>query len=97
MRTKLFEGATAQQWRDGSLDDLTTFGDYAADIGIDRARFDSCVTTNRHLAQIKADVALAEKVGIRSTPTFIIKDRLYAGAQPYSVFQNVIDTMLSPP
>lgn len=97
MRTQLFDGATNQQWRDGSLDDLTTFGNYADAIGIDRAAFDSCVTTNRHLAQIKADVALAEKVGIRSTPTFIIQDRLYAGAQPYSVFKGIIDTILNPP
>jgi protein-disulfide isomerase len=97
MRQQLFDGARDQEWRDGSLDDLTMFGNYASDIGINRADFDSCLTTNRHLAQIKADVALAEKIGIRSTPTFIIQDRLYAGAQPYAVFKNVIDTLLNPP
>jgi protein-disulfide isomerase len=97
MRSRLFTGAHDQAWRDGSMDDLTLFGGYASDIGIDRAQFESCVTTNRHLTQIKADIAFAEQNGIRSTPTFIIRDRLYAGAQPYAVFKQVLDTMLDPP
>jgi protein-disulfide isomerase len=97
MRSRLFTGSRDQAWRDGSMDDLTLFGDYASDIGIDRAQFESCVTTNRHLPQIKADIAFAEQNGIRSTPTFIIRDRLYAGAQPYAVFKQILDTMLDPP
>ena len=97
MRQHLFDGAQNKEWRDGSIDDMTLFGNYASDIGLDRSVFDSCVTTNRHLSQIKTDIAFAEKNGVRSTPTFIIKDRLYAGAQPYAVFKQVLDTMLDPP
>ncbi len=97
MRQHLFDGAQNKEWRDGSIDDMTLFGNYASDIGLDRSLFDSCVTTNRHLSQIKSDIAFAEKNGVRSTPTFIIRDRLYAGAQPYAVFKQVLDTMLDPP
>ncbi len=97
MRKTLFNGTANKEWQDGSLDDLTTFGNYAASIGIDRAQFESCVTTNRHLAQIKADMALAQQLGINSTPAFIINGRLLMGAQPYTEFTKIIDTMISPP
>jgi protein-disulfide isomerase len=97
MRKTLFDGVVNKEWQDGSLDDLTTFGNYAAAVGIDRAQFESCVTTNRHLAQIKADIALAQQLGINSTPAFIINGRLLMGAQPYTEFAKIIDTMISPP
>ena len=45
MRKTLFDGVVNKEWQDGSLDDLTTFGNYAAAVGIDRAQFESCVTT----------------------------------------------------
>jgi protein-disulfide isomerase len=97
MRKTLFDGAVNKEWHDGSLDDLTTFGNYAATIGMNRAQFESCVTTNRHLAQIKADLAMAEQLGINSTPAFIINGRLLMGAQPYTEFAKIIDAMISPP
>jgi protein-disulfide isomerase len=97
MRKTLFDGTANKEWQDGSLGDLTTFGIYAAAVGIDRAQFESCVTTNRHLAQIKADMALAQQLGINSTPAFIINGRLLMGAQPYTEFAKIIDTMISPP
>ena len=97
MRKTLFDGAVNKEWHDGSLDDLTTFGNYAGVIGIDRAQFESCVTTNRHLGQIKADLALAQQLGINSTPAFIINGRLLMGAQQYAEFAKIIDTIISPP
>ena len=33
MRKTIFDGAANQEWRDGSLDDLTTFGNYASAVG----------------------------------------------------------------
>lgn len=97
MRRQLFDGASNRDWSEGSLDDLSTFSNYAVAIGLERDTFESCVTTNRHLAQIKADIARAEQIGVNSTPAFVINGRLLLGAQPYSEFARIIDVMISPP
>lgn len=97
MRRQLFDGAVNGEWSEGSLDDLSTFSNYAVAIGLERGSFESCVTTNRHLAQIKADIARAEQIGVSSTPAFVINGRLLLGAQPYSEFARIIDVMISPP
>ena len=97
MRRQLYDGAVNREWREGSLDDLATFGNYAVAIGLERSSFESCITTNRHLAQIKADIARGEQIGINSTPAFVINGRLVLGAQPYNEFARIIDVMISPP
>lgn len=97
MRNQIFAGAANKEWTEGSLDDLSTFSNYAVAIGLERGSFESCVTTNRHLAQIKADIARAEQIGVSSTPAFVINGRLMLGAQPYEEFARIIDVMISPP
>ena len=97
MRRQIYAGAANKEWREGSLDDLVTFSNYAVSIGLERGSFESCVTTNRHLAQIKADIARAEQIGVNSTPAFVISGRLILGAQPYTEFARIIDVLISPP
>jgi predicted DsbA family dithiol-disulfide isomerase len=66
-------------------------------LGSTVAHLRACVTTNRHLAQIKADIARAEQIGVSSNPAFVINGRLMLGAQPYAEFARIIDVMISPP
>jgi predicted DsbA family dithiol-disulfide isomerase len=41
--------------------------------------------------QINEDAALAREIGVSATPTFFINGIALSGAQPYSVFAEIID------
>jgi predicted DsbA family dithiol-disulfide isomerase len=46
---------------------------------------------------VQADYNFAVELGISSTPTFIINGIALVGAQPYSVFAQIIDYELANP
>lgn len=97
MRLRLFNGMSKNEWRDGSIQSLDLFTSYGTDLGFDREEYAQCISSNRYLDQVRADMQQAEQLGIRSTPSFIINGRLLLGAQPFSEFKRVIDYMISPP
>ncbi len=78
----------------------------ANSIGLDATAFDSCVTSKKFDAQIKADQAEGQKLGISGTPSFVLgltdpKDpsvvhltKFIRGAQPYTAFASNIDELL---
>lgn len=56
---------------------------FAMDAGVpDLDAFTRCVREERHLARVDRDARLAEKTGIRVTPSIIIGDTLIPGALP---------------
>ncbi|MEZ5286545.1 MAG: thioredoxin domain-containing protein [Vicinamibacterales bacterium] len=67
----------------------------AGQIGLDQAKFDQCLDTGRFTAQVEADVAQGEALGVNSTPTLYINGRPLIGAQPYELFKQVIDEELA--
>ena len=76
--------------------------EYATQAGIDTEAFNRCIDSNRHLDDIKRDMAEAEKQRISGTPTFvvgkttadIIKGKRIVGAQAYSTFSSEIEAQL---
>lgn len=68
---------------------------YAQELGLDMASFDECVQSNRYLDEVRADLEWAANLGVQSTPTFFINGIALVGAQPYEVFQQVIDSELA--
>jgi protein-disulfide isomerase len=68
---------------------------YAQDLGLDVDAFNECVETRRYQDEVQADYAYASELGVRSTPTFFINGIALVGAQPYEVFQQVIDKELA--
>ncbi len=97
MRALLFAGTEQQAWGAGSLDDIDVFVGYAEQLGLDGADFEACVTGNRYLDQVRADIAMADQLGARSTPAFIVNGRLMLGAQPIDEFRRIFDVLISPP
>jgi len=84
---KLFENASSLN------DDL--YATLAADLGLDTAAFETCMNDHKHKAAIEADMQFAIDLGVQSTPTFFINGLAIVGAQPLSVFQQVIDEELA--
>jgi len=67
----------------------------AAKLGLSQATFDQCLDSGKHEARVRASAADAEKVGVNSTPSMFINGRPLVGAQPFDVFQQVIDEELA--
>jgi protein-disulfide isomerase len=68
---------------------------YAADLGLDSAKFDACVDSSKYGERVRDGVAQGTRLGVNSTPTVYVNGRLLSGAQPYETFVTVIDEELS--
>jgi protein-disulfide isomerase len=66
----------------------------AADIGLDRARFDACLDSGRHAAAVQKDLSEGQSYGVNGTPAFFVNGRLISGAQPFAQFTRLIDDEL---
>jgi protein-disulfide isomerase len=80
--------------------DLTTI---ATDLGLNLNSFNSCLADPAQKDEVQKDVTAASQAGATGTPTFVIGKStsdgtidgdLVVGAQPYSVFQAIIDPLL---
>jgi protein-disulfide isomerase len=72
-----------------------TYDQYATDIGLNLDQFNECISTNKYQSTVEANYQFAANLGIQSTPTFFINGLAIVGAQPYSVFKQVIDQELA--
>jgi len=71
---------------------------FAFSLELDTELFDSCVDSGKFAKRVQFNTNEAKKQGATGTPTFIIvnsegKQQKIGGAQPYSVFQKVLDSM----
>ncbi|MEW6043765.1 MAG: DsbA family protein [Thermoproteota archaeon] len=67
--------------------------------GLDVEKFNQCLDSGKYENRVKENKNVATKSGARSTPTFIIigpddSGTQISGAQPYAVFQSVIEEKL---
>ena len=72
-----------------------TYQTYAEELGMDMDAFNECLESDRYIAEVEADYEYAANLGIRSTPTFFINGIPVVGAQPFDVFQSLIDKELA--
>ena len=66
----------------------------AGDLGLDTARFNTCVDEHRYKALVEADQQAGNEAGVNGTPAFFVNGRLLSGAQPFEAFKRVIDEEL---
>ena len=67
---------------------------WAKDIGIDPAKFDQCLDSEKYKNEVLKDKADGDAVSVQGTPTFFINGHVIGGAQPYPAFKNLIDELL---
>ena len=75
--------------------DRAAYEHYAADLGLDMTAFGVCLDSQKYQGEVQADSADAARVGINSTPSFVINGRILIGALPLSDFKAVIDEELA--
>jgi protein-disulfide isomerase len=74
---------------------VSAFKQYAKEIGLDTSDFDSCLDSGEMAQEVKDDFTAGQQLGVSGTPAFFINGKLVSGAQPYSVFEQVIEAELS--
>ncbi|MCE2614805.1 MAG: DsbA family protein [Nitrosopumilus sp. (ex Thoosa mismalolli)] len=71
---------------------------FAFALGLDMDLFNNCLDSNKYSKRIQYNVQQARENGINSTPGFFVvgsdTQQFIKGAQPYSTFQKVIDSMI---
>lgn len=72
-----------------------TYKKLAQDLQLNLDSFDQCVEDTRYKDEVEGDYNFASQLGVRSTPTFFINGLAVVGAQPFSVFEQIIDMELA--
>lgn len=78
----------------GPYDDADLLGRAAA-LGIDTRAFSACTASNKYDEVIQKAIDNGRSVGVSGTPTFFLNGRSFSGAQPFEVFERMIEEELS--
>lgn len=73
----------------------TLLPEYATQLGLSTSEFNTCLTGGKYSDAVKADSELGTEVGATGTPTFFINGEFLVGAQPYAIFEQVIEEQLA--
>lgn len=68
---------------------------YAKELGLDTAKFDACLDSDKYIDKIRANQAAGAAAGVSGTPAFFINGIPLSGARPFSEFQKIIDAELA--
>jgi protein-disulfide isomerase len=81
------------EWKE-SGDPAALVRGWAADLGLDMGRYDSCLAEDRRLERVAGATVAAEQLGVRGTPTFwIVGYGPIQGALPLEAFQGILGTV----
>lgn len=79
---------------DGGLG-IEAYQKYADELKLNTTEFNKCLSERKYRDEVKADFDYAANLGVSSTPTFFLNGIPIVGAQPYEVFQQVIEKELA--
>jgi protein-disulfide isomerase len=69
------------------------FKRYARELGLNTGAFNTCFDSREFDPQIRANYNYGVALGVNSTPTFRIGDRLLPGLLPYDVVKAIVDSL----
>jgi len=95
---KLFENQRGWQGLDFQTG-VSTFKEYAQELDLNMEEFNSCLDSEKYAQEINKDYQDGREYGVTGTPGFFVGNEKIGftkiiGAQPYSVFQRLIDGQL---
>jgi protein-disulfide isomerase len=91
MHERLFE--TQGEWS-GQQNPTEQFTEYAGELELDTDAFVACLESGETGSQVQAELEEGEAIGVGGVPAFFINDWFVSGAQPFEVFQQVIEAAL---
>ncbi len=69
------------------------FDSYAKTLGLDVAAYTQCFDSQKNLPRIGAHKAEGEKIGVPSTPTFVIGGKMYSNGMNYDLLKSIVDSL----
>jgi hypothetical protein len=66
----------------------------AAEVGLKQDAFNSCMASDRSRTAVEKDIAEADQLGVRGTPTFVVNGRGIRGATTFGSLKQEIDGAL---
>jgi protein-disulfide isomerase len=66
------------------------FDSMASSIGLDATKFAACLDNGTYKNIVQSNYDFASNLGVQSTPTFFVNGMAMVGAQPFEVFDKVI-------
>ncbi len=74
---------------------LDIFAGYAEELEIDSAAFEQCLADGTYADAVDADLQEGVQLGVTGTPAFFINGYPVSGAQPYSLFEQAIESLMA--
>lgn len=88
----LFEHQSRENQGAFSKENLKQF---AADLGLDTELFDECLDSGKYTELVRNDAETARSIGVSSTPALLVNGQPVLGAQPFEVFQQLVEAELA--
>jgi protein-disulfide isomerase len=63
----------------------------AAELGLDGTAFNTCLDSGKYSSLVRTETTTVQSLGVRGTPAFLVNGRPLVGAQPFEVFQQIIE------
>jgi protein-disulfide isomerase len=73
---------------------VNAYKEYAKELNLNQEQFNVCLDSGKMEAEILGDIKEGKDQGVKGTPAFFINGRQVTGAQPFSVFQEIIEEEL---
>lgn len=74
---------------------IANFKKWAKEFGLKTSQFDDCLDKKKYEKEVDKDFTDGQSYGVTGTPAFFVNGIKLTGAQPFSVFQSVIDAELA--
>ncbi len=68
---------------------------YAANLGLNRAKFADCLNGHKYAAKVQEDLTDGQNAGVSGTPTTFVNGDIVVGAVPYARLKTMIDAALA--
>jgi predicted DsbA family dithiol-disulfide isomerase len=75
--------------------DVPQLKQLAADLGLDAAKFNTCLESGQQAAAVQKDAAEAQKIGLSATPSFFLNGHFFTGAMQYEDMRQMVLRELS--
>ncbi|MFE0251279.1 DsbA family protein [Streptomyces sp. NPDC059010] len=93
MYSKLF--TTQKEWGEAQESKQDVFRDYAKQLGLDMAQFDTALADPRVAERVRTDQRDGLGLGVQGTPTFFMDGEMIQTPGSYAAFKNLIDARLA--
>jgi predicted DsbA family dithiol-disulfide isomerase len=62
---------------------------------MDTATFNECLDSGKYTGLVQNETNSGRQIGVQSTPTFLVNGQPIVGAQPFEVFEQMIEDLLA--